>query len=477
MTISSSSSTDPGPANMYDDPIVTYVFVLTLINIYILVTTLLFISKTRSLVIHKRGYQITVISVLCNLLVFNFHDVFNILHSMNCLLVIGIQYIFLPLFSFCYVLRIFYIISVYYINQSATSPSIEEDSKPSAIQSLWRRHIQRLSRILVRSDSNRHSPACPPREIHLLSVGTSVNMKNVFKIILVFFIFEVMVLVATIVTSKNRFLANPRITLGECDQKHDIIYGFLGYYALLLSTIVFALWELKKVKDSYYVKAEIVSCLVISGIGFAIYFICYFLPPTSSAAYHSYVPSAITLLICHSLSVTAPMILAFRHDRHIERASVDNEKISFDRVLSNPALFQEFKVQLAKDFSIENGFFYEDYLEFCTLYSSSSSTSILPRSLSQGKLLSASSSKTSLSPSSLYTPAVLSKLYKIYRTYIAPEAPMELNVDGKLRKMAQQSVNETGVLSIEVLDNIKEEVKKNMMLNSFPKFIKDYKLP
>ncbi|KAI9145079.1 hypothetical protein BKA69DRAFT_1122016 [Paraphysoderma sedebokerense] len=131
------------------------------------------------------------------------------------------------------------------------------------------------------------------------------------------------------------------------------------------------------------------------------------------------------------MSVTVPTLVALVVHRKRQNLLIDHSLDAFNKILNDRRLFAEFKQSLAEDFCIENGLFWEDWME----------------------------ARQSLKNS-----------VKHVQTIFPTSANLELNVTATTKKKIAESI-EQNILAAEIFAEAKAEVFQMMYLNSFPRFI------
>ncbi|KAI9143699.1 RGS domain-containing protein [Paraphysoderma sedebokerense] len=217
------------------------------------------------------------------------------------------------------------------------------------------------------------------------------------------------------------------------------LYIFVGLYFLLIPCF---LYLIKNVKDSYYIKLEFQLTLSTFFILFCLYLVDRFgfgktLTPAGDLVWLFSV-----VVICHTISVTAPVLGVDIMKLRPTKESVNNTLDNFNKILMDRRLFAQFKKSLAEDFSIENGLFFEDLLA-----------------------LENDENKRKNSPK-LYEKSIIA----IYQSYIKSGANNEINIPAPTRKKIIQEINAKN-FELEIYEQAKKEVCQMMYQNSFPRFL------
>ncbi|ORX99094.1 regulator of G protein signaling superfamily [Basidiobolus meristosporus CBS 931.73] len=112
---------------------------------------------------------------------------------------------------------------------------------------------------------------------------------------------------------------------------------------------------------------------------------------------------------------------------------------SFDILLNNPALLEQFKMFAAREFSVENIMFYESCLRF-------------RQSAWQSEA------------------AITSEAVNIFDKFIAYESPLTINLTGRTRQAIEDTLGDN-VCHVHMFDEAIEEIKDLMFRNTFPRFL------
>ncbi|KAL7752118.1 Regulator of G-protein signaling 7 [Sorochytrium milnesiophthora] len=223
------------------------------------------------------------------------------------------------------------------------------------------------------------------------------------------------------------------------DRESFPLEALLGVY-LIAAPLSFSI--LRRVKDSFYIQLETLVGIVLFVVLVALYLVDTYMPTLNLSLGMG--PIVFILLAAfgtHTVYCTTPAFYCLYvrwHGRH----SVPEGPEGLQKVLMTPVLFAEFQKLLAKELSIENAHFWEDYVE----------------------LLDATN--IGMEPPEFYTDAIL----HIYETYIVVGARFELNISSKIRKAVRAKVDAGGPLHISVLEDVREEVFNMMLNNTYPRY-------
>ncbi|KNE61429.1 hypothetical protein AMAG_06257 [Allomyces macrogynus ATCC 38327] len=158
---------------------------------------------------------------------------------------------------------------------------------------------------------------------------------------------------------------------------------------------------------------------------------------------------------------------------------------SLKLILQDETLFAKFKESLSRSFCLENGLFWHDLARIESLTpssrtpSSSCAATVLLHAPPPGPGSSPpppgsppSGAPTSRAPTliSAHDAATRRALYQLYVTYVAPDAPRELNLSSHAREMVAAEAR-AGTLRVASFASVKDEVFQAMYTNSLPRFL------
>ncbi|KAI9145078.1 hypothetical protein BKA69DRAFT_1122015 [Paraphysoderma sedebokerense] len=224
---------------------------------------------------------------------------------------------------------------------------------------------------------------------------------------------------------------------------------FLPIYILVIISffvIPYFIFLIRKVKDSFYLRLEFQVTLAV----FMVFFLLFALNEYRYSLFVNINPNGsrlwllILVLLCHTASVTIPIIVALIRERKKKIVLLDHSLEAFNKILNDRRLFVEFKKSLAEDFCIENGLFWDDLMALL---------------------------QASADPSSPKKPADINKaVLGIYSNYIKAGSRYELNISAGTKKKITQAIT-AKKYDLTILESAKNEVFQMMYLNSFPRFI------
>ncbi|KNE61428.1 hypothetical protein AMAG_18623 [Allomyces macrogynus ATCC 38327] len=166
---------------------------------------------------------------------------------------------------------------------------------------------------------------------------------------------------------------------------------------------------------------------------------------------------------------------------HLEHTS---ESLKY--ILKDESLFAKFKESLSRSFCLENGLFWNDLARIEALAPSSrcasattavmlhapppGSSSPSPSPPGSPATTGASSKTTRVTPISPMEAATRRALYQLYATYVAADAPRELNLSSRARETVAADAR-AGTLRVASFAGVKDEVFQVMYTNSLPRFL------
>lgn len=139
--------------------------------------------------------------------------------------------------------------------------------------------------------------------------------------------------------------------------------------------------------------------------------------------------------------------------------------LSFDEMLSTPQTLRDFKSFCTSEFNAENILFYEDWLVFKQHIMERVDQLKQPQRHSPLRPSPLRNNESSLS-------CFLPDLISLYNTYIAPNAPLELNLSHETRQSIAINMQRGEVTDLSCLDCAAEEVRWLMVTYIFPQFCK-----
>ncbi|KAL7746754.1 hypothetical protein RI367_007918 [Sorochytrium milnesiophthora] len=264
------------------------------------------------------------------------------------------------------------------------------------------------------------------------------------------------------------------------------VYVF-GYQVLL----PFLIWELRKVDDSYNICRDIFlvyACLYIGNITYLAYMVS-----PGFQALMQYQGAAVFLLaeafLCHTIMVLWPAIMCPIHERRNLQKLKGMSLEQFAKAIQRRDVWMQFKSSLAKDFSLENGYFIETLitLRSSPLYRSQlkSATAASSATKSQQALFaaqpidinaifSADSSHCLASgllediPTTEADMAV--RIKELWNEFLAPGSPHEINIPHTTRATIEKAVR-SGRCTLEVFSPVLTEVVLSMYNNNYARFL------
>lgn len=150
-------------------------------------------------------------------------------------------------------------------------------------------------------------------------------------------------------------------------------------------------------------------------------------------------------VVAHIISIVEPVLASFQHDRRLKSCSREE----FNRILSNPNLFDIFKFSTVPDFTTQNVFFELHIQE------------VVEQVLS----LTVSLNITSDTP---VPEMLLPKFGEIYRLYLCSDSPLKLDVpDAMIAKVKEKIMQQK--IPIGVFDEIRNYVHYLLFIQTYPR--------
>ncbi|KAJ3012567.1 hypothetical protein HKX48_006203, partial [Thoreauomyces humboldtii] len=140
---------------------------------------------------------------------------------------------------------------------------------------------------------------------------------------------------------------------------------FLSFFVFVIFPVV--AWKFRVARENYGIRTEL-FVTIVSGIPAAILFATWGSAPESWNTI--FTPSSwyvLAICISHTFSIAVPIALSYRYDRLRRKMVFLYNMESFAKVLTDKAVWDEFKVYMAADFCVENALFYEAYQELLVL--------------------------------------------------------------------------------------------------------------
>lgn len=325
---------------------------------------------------------------------------------------------------------------------------------------MLQRALIRAGKYLVKSDKQKTLTGTEDR---IPAMSSGIKTISLLKLIVVYLIVEIVVFILVLFSTQGGELKNPGITVEGCEKSPQLYYGLAVYAFAMLLCVPWAFSVLKNVKDPYYIKIETSLGLIISAFFFfAFSVIGVFIQDKGFRRAHDVFPAA-AMIICHTVSVTFPALLALSKEYTLKSLIQNLNRSTFDKILNDSVLFLEFKEQLASDLCIENGIFHEHYREIQEGL----------RKIGYGKVEVTARPTFPIANPPTYPSDLHDRIKRLYSLFILSGSPFEVNIPGTTRGYAKRSIGEIGTITPEILELIRQGVYENMFLNSFPKFAKN----
>ncbi|KAJ3129149.1 Golgi transport complex subunit 3 [Nowakowskiella sp. JEL0407] len=255
--------------------------------------------------------------------------------------------------------------------------------------------------------------------------------------------FVMLIFMVIVMFSSKSYGVYPVIAYSPCDPSLSIewypIYIFVGVIVFIVYPWV--LWKLRVINDTLGLKQELFITLLASFPMFILFFI------NDNIGFSTYFRKSNVInlmgLLFHTFAVIIPIIRSYDKRKFVVENLTYNMK-SFETVLNDPVLLEEFKQYCVRDFSIENALFLEavNHLSaettqfFKSLQKSDSPNGASPH----GSLRSLSASFTQSSNNIMHTislkpdyfkqvpPILIPKYLEIFKTFVLPSSPFEINI-------------------------------------------------
>ncbi|KAI9140392.1 hypothetical protein BKA69DRAFT_1080783 [Paraphysoderma sedebokerense] len=275
----------------------------------------------------------------------------------------------------------------------------------------------------------------------------------------------------------------------------DLQPMFMPLYVLVTPSPLFCLlllFIIRNSRDNFGIKFDLGFAFSAMIIGSVLHFITSY--PIWKWGY-TYIYGTIFLLLItmliHFVDVIVPLFRAHRHVRYLRHChrqkgiTNSEEKLTIDKAIDDAMLWEQFQLQIVKDFAGENAEFINDYKKVMEKYQQLLSIQSQqgtggtnqhngsPQSQSQSQ----SPEKQSASTQKKQVTMVLinQMIQNILRNYILPGSPFELNITAKLRSSVVEEVKtklgEGKNVSPDILDPVFDEVKKILEMNSWLRFL------
>ncbi|KAJ3366280.1 hypothetical protein GGF32_006729 [Allomyces javanicus] len=303
-------------------------------------------------------------------------------------------------------------------------------------------------------------------------------------------------------------------------------YPLLAVLAVNFLAVPFVLFLMRRIRDQYYLRFEILSHLVMLFLEL----FCYVLfgavttvkvprELTSSsftqiALLESYVHTLIVPTVYCALKYTT---WPWQRTRRVSTARarmpegpvvhLEYTTESFKQMLQNEDLFEKFQGCLAAGFCLENGLFWQDFAHlealtatvtplrtgatasrptttvsrtpFTRTLTNTSSVVMSPMSpfsdtatILPTPLSTTSAAAPTPPPPPRVDPAVRTALLRLFHTYVAADSPRELNLPSWVREAVAADVKHDCVTLASFAD-VKNEVFLSMYANTFPRFLSE----
>ncbi|KAI9140394.1 hypothetical protein BKA69DRAFT_1125803 [Paraphysoderma sedebokerense] len=265
----------------------------------------------------------------------------------------------------------------------------------------------------------------------------------------------------------------------------NIYTMYIPLYVLLIPAPLFSillLFVMRDIQDNFHIKFGLAfsfGCILCSQV---FYFIAEY--PIWIYGYthiRGVTFLLIAILLVYTVDTVVPVYRAYLQTK--TSASVrkdDQDNLTLDQVIDHPVYWVQFQQQIVRDYAGENSQFINDYKRIVAklkpIESQLSSTAAAKADtknnvLDQSSPFSAPAIPANQGANSTH---IHTMIQEIIRNYISPGAPFELNISGKARSsLMGEDKNrkaEGTLLTLQLLEPILKEVKKNLETNSWPRF-------
>ncbi|KAI9140395.1 hypothetical protein BKA69DRAFT_527218 [Paraphysoderma sedebokerense] len=467
----------------YQTTLAIFIALSILINLYILIPPFFIYYYRRVNHIQTRNYTLLFLQCfmcipLCNLWLARIRPFGSIAYRSSlfrslygCEATFFVTYLFFPLALLTLFMRL-----GHFVLSEAMSQSIMQrlDGK-----SLHRKHnifdrfmFISLRYILIRNVYNRHRPtdsgttsvqSLPPEGISQNDTMAKVSTIAVLRNFAVTIIIEVALMAVAILPHRNN--------VPYCDTRAI----FTPLYILIVPSpliSILLLYLIRDMQDKFGIKSGLIITFCSMFINIILYFVAAF--PTWYIGY-TYINGVAFLLfgtlVVLTVDVVLPVYRAYRHIKHNSvRIKGGKDKLSLEQVMEDPALWAQFQQQVISDFAGENIQFINDYRKLVSknkLDDDSTARKILDN-------VTPVEQPTASPIDSKKSPTDTMRIELLARNYIIPGAPFELNISGKVRSSVIEQVKACrangGNITVTILDPVMKEVKKNLEMNSLPRF-------
>ncbi|ORX97880.1 hypothetical protein K493DRAFT_313890 [Basidiobolus meristosporus CBS 931.73] len=273
-------------------------------------------------------------------------------------------------------------------------------------------------------------------------------------------VFHIMILIVLQAFSENIAII-PKVITSNCFNGWEWIPHqiFVVLYNVILFIFVIML---RNVSDAYGIRGELLYMSLVN-MFFDVFFIIYFhistlrtFDPNDYAVNLAFIP----LLTFQYHMIVRPVLITRGYpsitslfsrrtgndlSSNINAYPLTATKVSFEQVMDNYTLWEQFKLFAVQDFSVENVLFFERCRRL-------------------------KDSWTCDETGELKVEVIETEVRDVYDTFITPNARLMVNLNGKTRRQIQEALNQKNI-SVDIFDRAVEEVSELMFRNTYPRFI------
>ncbi|KAL7749307.1 hypothetical protein RI367_005178 [Sorochytrium milnesiophthora] len=394
---------------------------------------------------------------------------------------VSVHYLCGPLYQLTFYARAVMLLNDYYVNyalmrQLRAKYDQQLVIKPSPLEQLIFRSFPRHKRL--RCASIRQANSSARRLSRAEFAGIALDSHTVGSMVMLSILTWAMLLVVALMASGT--LMSFSIEATDSPYRWIPMYLFALLFLLLMPVL---LWEARKVDDPYLLRRELCVAMAILYICLVPYFITMF-DDDIRIALNVTDPDVFLLtstLACHTVFVAVPAVYCRMYERrNLERLKGLTIE-QFATMIQQPTIWAEFKNSLAKDYSLESGYFIE---QMVLLRSSPCRRSNLVLSQESGR----ASISVALDVSKMfnYDSQLLSsdlleeiprndkemtaKIRDIYGQFIAPGSPNELNLTYNMRMAIKKDID-SGNATVLALEPALVEVIILLYRNNYGRFL------
>ncbi|KAK9695383.1 hypothetical protein K7432_012979 [Basidiobolus ranarum] len=302
-----------------------------------------------------------------------------------------------------------------------------------------------LQNLTYASDTSFPSTSFPLEENWYYKHRRILGSNILGTIIGVVVLIHIIILMSVQVVSP-RFAVVPTIATEECMVGWEWIPHrfFVAFYTILIILLILLL---RTVNDAYGIRRElIIMCTISTSID--IFLVIFFSVPAMQVVNPEIFSLAVALLpivFFYYFMVLKPIMESFGFTSILQllrfsspQFTLTSSMESFEILLKNPSLFEQFKLFAVKDFTVENVLFYEHCCRIHELASNSSSFT--------------------------------EELQEMYTIFIKNDSRFMVNLNGRTLRKLKRMVSE-GKFEENMYDEAQNEVKDLMFRNTYPRYL------